>query len=103
MIVTADQLGRFKELVYDRSNLAFPGAREHQLRHWLLQRTQDGGHGSIDDYYAALAADQQEFERFLSLITTRETYFFRMPEHFEALKKDVLPAINEREGRAALQ
>jgi chemotaxis protein methyltransferase CheR len=103
MNVTHEQLDRFKDLVYGRSSLSFPGAREHQLRHWLVQRTVERRHGSVDEYYDALNADHQEFERLLSLITTRETYFFRMPGHFEALRDTILPEITEREGKSALQ
>lgn len=95
-------IGRIKELVYQRSHLTFPDTREIQLRRWLLQRMEETGHGSLDEYYAALLTDESEFKRLIALITTKETYFFRMPEQFEALSEIVLPEIIDREGRLAM-
>lgn len=102
MEVTSDQMVRFKELVYDRSCLSFPQSREPQLRRWLVQLATAGKYRSFDEYYLALCSDIHEFERLVSLITTRETYFFRMPGQFEALRDVVLPEIVDREGRASL-
>ena len=102
MEITSDQLERFKELVYSRSNLTFPGNRETQLQRWLTQRIVESNARSADEYYRSLSADPREFERLAALITTRETYFFRMPGQFDALRDAVLPEIVEREGRASL-
>jgi chemotaxis protein methyltransferase CheR len=103
MHITNDQLDRFKELVYSRSNLSFPGNREQQLLRRLAQRAADARFRSVDEYYQALASDPNEFERLVALITTRETYFFRMPGQFEALRDVVLPEIVDREGKASLR
>jgi chemotaxis protein methyltransferase CheR len=101
MHLTGSDLERFKRLVYERSLLSFPAAREEQFKRSLVQRIKEGDFRSPDDYYTVLHADAGEFDRLLSLITTQETYFFRMPEHFEILDEVVLPGIIEREGRAA--
>jgi chemotaxis protein methyltransferase CheR len=88
--------------VYGRSCLSFPQSRELQLRRWLVQLATAGKYRSFDEYYQALCSDIHEFERLVSLITTRETYFFRMPGQFEVLRDVVLPEIVDREGRASL-
>ncbi len=100
---TTDAIDRIKDLVYSRSHLSFPPSREAQLKRWLIQRTEEGGHDSLDAYYRVLVTNDQEFDRLLSLITTRETYFYRMPAQFRTLADRVLPAIVEREGREALR
>jgi chemotaxis protein methyltransferase CheR len=100
--LTGSDLERFKQLVYERSHLAFPAAREAQFRRSLAQRMKEGNYRSSADYYDILHRDTGEFDHLLSLITTQETYFFRMPEHFQILADFVLPEIVEREGRAAL-
>jgi chemotaxis protein methyltransferase CheR len=102
MELTADDIGRFKDLVYRRSHLFFPASREGQLHRWIKQRAAQGGYRSADAYYQALSSDREEFEQLIGLITTRETYFFRMPGHFSALDKVVLPEISGREGKKAL-
>ncbi len=97
-----EDIGMFKALVYERSHLFFPESRELQLRRWIMQRVEEGNHGSLRDYYRVLAGDSEEFGRLISLITTRETYFFRMPEHFEVIGEYVLPQIIDSEGRKAM-
>jgi len=102
MEFTAEQMARFKELVYDRSHLSFPRSREQQLRQFLAQRAKAGAYRSGDEYFQVLSSDDAEFAHLITLITTRETYFFRMPGQFEALRNLVLPAIAEREGKNSL-
>jgi len=103
MELTAENLVMFKDLVYHRCHLSFPQSRETQLRRWLLHRLEEGQHGSLAEYYRVLSTNDQEFERLIALITTRETYFFRMPEQFEALRDMVLPKIIDREGKKSIQ
>lgn len=102
MNLTEENIARCKDLVYSRSNLCFPPSRESHLRRWVLQRTREGGYDSFDAYFRALLTNSKEFEKLISLITTKETYFFRMPEHFQALSSIVLPEIMEREGKKGL-
>lgn len=103
MHLTQEDIARCKDLVYGKSNLSFPPSREAQLRRCILQGAADSGYRSFQDYFQALNSDRIQLERFIALITTRETYFFRMPEQFEALEKAVLPRIEEREGKKALK
>ena len=102
MNLTEENIARCKDLVYSRSNLCFPASRESQLRRWILQRTGEGGYETFDAYFRALISNSKEFDRLITLITTKETYFFRMPEQFHALSAVVLPEIMEREGKKAI-
>jgi chemotaxis protein methyltransferase CheR len=103
MEVTSDQMVRFKDLVYRRSHLTFHQSREPQLRRWIVQLASEGKYRTFEEYYHALSSDAREFEQLLVLITTRETYFYRMPNQFEVLRNVVLPEIVEREGMLSLQ
>lgn len=102
MDLDSDGIEMIKELIYQRSYLSFPESRGTQLRRWLMQRLVDGSYSSLREYHRVLCTDESEFRRLLSLITTKETYFFRMPEQFEALRDIVLPEIVDREGRKAM-
>lgn len=102
MDIYKESIGKIKALVYERSHLSFPENRDYQLRRWLEQRMQECNFATPDEYYLALYNDESEFSRLISLITTKETYFFRMPEQFEALSEIVLPDIIDREGRQAM-
>jgi chemotaxis protein methyltransferase CheR len=103
MEVTSDQMVKFKDLVYRRSHLTFNQSREPQLRRWIVQLAAEGKCRTFEEYYHALCSDARKFEQLLALITTRETYFFRMPNQFEVLRNTVLPEIVEREGMLSLQ
>jgi chemotaxis protein methyltransferase CheR len=103
MEVTSDQMVRFKDLVYRRSHLTFHQSREPQLRRWIVQLATEGKYRTFEEYYHALLSDTREFEQLLVIITTRETYFYRMPNQFEVLRNVVLPEIVEREGMLSLQ
>ncbi len=100
---SAGDIAKFKNLVYDRYHLSFGRGREDQLRRWLMQRVEEGGYPSLSEYYRVLCTSDQEFERLIALITTKETYFFRMPGQFEALRETALPEIIDREGKKAMQ
>ena len=103
MELTAENISALKALVYDRCHLSFPRGRESQLRRWFTQHAEEGQHRSFEDYYRAISTKDGEFERLISLITTRETYFFRMPEQFDVLRERVLPEIIDGEGKRAMK
>ena len=103
MELTAENISAIKDLVYGRCHLSFPRGRESQLRRWFTQHAAEGQHRSFEDYYRAISTNDGEFERLISLITTRETYFFRMPEQFDVLRERVLPEIIEGEGKKAMK
>jgi chemotaxis protein methyltransferase CheR len=103
MELTTENMIRFKDLIYSRTYLSFSRRREDVLRRWILQQAENVRCRSLDDYYRLLSSDEKEFERLIARITTRETYFFRMPGHFETLAEVVLPEIVEREGEKALR
>jgi chemotaxis protein methyltransferase CheR len=101
MEFTTEIMIRFKDLIYSRTYLSFSWRREDLLRRWILQQAEALRCRSLDDYYELLSSDGKEFEQLIALVTTRDTYFFRMPGHFEALAEVVLPEIAEREGGKA--
>jgi chemotaxis protein methyltransferase CheR len=103
MEFTSENMIRFKDLIYSRTYLSFSRRREDMLRRWILQRATAARCRSLDDYQRLLISDEKEFEQLIALITTRVTYFFRMPGHFETLADVVLPEIAEREGKKALR
>ena len=103
MEFTTENMIRFKNLIYSRTYLSFSRWREDLLRSWILQRAGAVHSRSLDGYYQLLSSDEKEFEQLIALITTRNTYFFRMPGHFQVLSEVVLPEIVEREGAKVLR
>ncbi len=61
----------------------------------------NGGWRSYSDYMDAVEADRSEKleKELVNLLTTNHTYFMRESEHFDFLRKEVLPWLKEKEAR----
>ena len=71
--------------------------RSADLAALLERRMQAAGSSHFADYRHLLErADGAEWAALAPLLTVPETYFFRMPEHFEALALDALPEVMRR-------
>jgi chemotaxis protein methyltransferase CheR len=92
---------RFQELVYGRSSLRFSPSRLIHLEMQLRERVKARGLPNYEDYFQLLQEDVREFDALIEGITTKETYFFRLPGQFRALAKDVLPRVEDRLAREA--
>jgi chemotaxis protein methyltransferase CheR len=71
---------------------------EPTLRGRLLRCIRDGAAASEEDletYLDTLAAREDVFQNLLNRVTVQETSFFRHPEHFTVLARDILPVLPE--------
>jgi chemotaxis protein methyltransferase CheR len=69
-------------------------SRQQDLAAILRQRMRLNGCSDYSTYQRTLET-AAEWEALAPLLTVAETYFFRMPSHFEALAEDVLPRVIE--------
>ncbi|HZI16259.1 MAG TPA: protein-glutamate O-methyltransferase CheR [Myxococcus sp.] len=84
-------------LVEERAGLTTPSclaAAEEGIRRAMAR----AGLDDLDAYRARLARDDAALDDLLIELTIGETYFFRTPEHFEHLRRVVLPELRERHG-----
>jgi chemotaxis protein methyltransferase CheR len=84
-------------LVEERAGLTTPSclaAAEEGIRRAMAR----AGLDDLDAYRARLAQDAAALDDLLIELTIGETYFFRTPEHFEHLRRVVLPELRERHG-----
>jgi chemotaxis protein methyltransferase CheR len=71
--------------------------QQSHLRGRLRRCIQDeaaAGNQDIDDYIDGLAAHRGAFQSLVNHITVQESGFFRHPEHFEVLARDILPHLS---------
>lgn len=94
--LTTEMLNNFQELIYGQCSLRFSPSRLINLEMQLLERMKTREIPSYEDYFRLLQEDHQEFDTLIEGITTKETHFFRLPDQFEALAKQVIPRIEER-------
>ncbi|MDI6703891.1 MAG: CheR family methyltransferase [bacterium] len=95
---------RFQEFISKNSGIYIDNSNLDSLRIALIARiTRDMCFKDFNDYYNFLKfhpKGKEEFNELLSLITITETYFFREPNQFDALKDYIIPEIvNEKKER----
>lgn len=90
---------RAADYVAARTGLAFAPHRNSELIRGLRQaEDQAGWPGDPERLVRRLESDPESWERLLDQITVGETYFFREPEHFEFVRREVLPGIVAERG-----
>ncbi len=102
MHLPTNLLNRFQELIYQKCSLNFSASRLINFETQLRERTKDRGLDSYEEYFKLLKNDDQEMNTLIEKITTKETYFFRLPGQFDVLQNKVLPQIEELLSKQAL-
>lgn len=79
-------------LMYDTIGLTFNDSKKPLVSSRLLARMQRLGLDGFEDYYELIAGghDAGEFQMAIDLLTTNETYFFREPQHFDLLERELI-------------
>jgi chemotaxis protein methyltransferase CheR len=82
-------------LVRDVTGNIIPPARFSFLEEVAIRRAHARGFPGLAEYVRALAAREieEEWKNVISLITVKESYFFRAPQQFEGFRTDVLPKL----------
>jgi chemotaxis protein methyltransferase CheR len=87
------ELDRLAHYVSGRTGLVFPPYRRSDLERGLNQAAAQLGASSVEALTAELESDKSSWDRLLAQVTIGETYFFREPEHFAFVRRQVLPAL----------
>lgn len=95
--LSAREFELFRRLIREESGIELNDSHVDALRISLSARTSARHFRDYLEYYDFLQQNPhgEEFKELLNLITTNETFFFRMPAHFAALREHILPKILE--------
>ncbi len=85
-----------RALIEKRSGVCFDSSRERFFSTRVREHLQAKGLASPSDLMSRVLSSNVEYEALLQCLLTHETFFFRYPSAFEALKKRVLPEIHSR-------
>ncbi|MFY1827167.1 CheR family methyltransferase [Myxococcus fulvus] len=85
-------------LVEERAGLAPPSCPA-SAEEGISRAMARAGVGDFETYRLRIADDAAAMDDLLTELTIGETYFFRTPEHFEHLRRVVLPGLRERHGQ----
>lgn len=84
----------FQKLIFDSAGITMSDAKKSLISGRLGKRVRLLNLQSYDEYLSYLTkgegAKNSEFQLFIDLLTTNETYFFREPQHFDFLRQQIL-------------
>jgi chemotaxis protein methyltransferase CheR len=83
----------FVKKVYKLTGIDLSLYKEKQMKRRLESLISNKKFKSFDEYYNALLNDKALYDEFLDYITINVTEFFRNPNQWEILEKDLLPSI----------
>lgn len=91
------QFSRVSTLVYQVSGLNLHEGKFGLVRSRLASKVREAGLKDVDSYLARLHADRsgRELALLVDALTTNKTSFFREPRHFELLRQQVLPELQQ--------
>jgi chemotaxis protein methyltransferase CheR len=89
--LSEDTFFRISELMHGSIGLCLPPAKKALVASRLGPRIQRLGLDSFDEYLTLIdgAAQPDEFQMAVDLLTTNETYFLREPAHFSVLEREL--------------
>jgi chemotaxis protein methyltransferase CheR len=90
---------RFRDLILARTGMLFGPRRRDALAHGLSAAAGRTGRENLGQYYRLLQwakTDSEPWDDLLGAITVGETYFFRNPAQFDALRYHILPDLIAR-------
>jgi len=103
-IMRQHEFERFSALIYDEAGIKIPPVKKTMLEARLQKRLKALGMHSFEEYadfVFSLEGQRQEMVHLVDVVTTNKTDFFREPQHFDFLVRQVLPNLRHgREGSA---
>ncbi|HPT27707.1 MAG TPA: protein-glutamate O-methyltransferase CheR [Bryobacteraceae bacterium] len=102
--VTDAQFREVRDLAYRTFGLDLKEGKEALVSARLGKRVSELGLGTIGEYLELLNGDRtgRELTSLIDVLTTNYTSFQREPQHFDLLRKQILPGIAAAHGRTGI-
>ncbi|MEQ8525970.1 MAG: protein-glutamate O-methyltransferase CheR [Gracilimonas sp.] len=93
-----DDFQRVKDILYSYCGIFLQEGKEALVQSRLMKRMRKLGIGSFSEYldFIEQPASGGEFLSFVDVLTTNKTNFFREVQHFEFIKKHIIPTMGGR-------
>lgn len=93
-----DLARRLAAVIEQTTGNVIPEGQYPHLRDIVARRAVEAGYTGLEPYVSGLERGtlHREWRKLLPDITIKESFLFRIPEQFEALARDLLPAIVDR-------
>lgn len=90
---------QIRRLAYDTFGLDLKQGKEELVTARLRRLVRKGGHRSFQEYYRSIVQDPtgESLIAMIDALATNHTSFLREPDHFEFLRREVLPGLASRD------
>jgi len=90
--ISDKEFGQFQRFIFQSAGITLSAAKKALVCGRLSKRLQQRQMKSYSEYFRLLSSgeDAREVQMAIDLLTTNETYFFREPKHFDALRQHAL-------------
>ena len=95
----ANDYEKFKKDIFSLTQIDLSSYKERQMKRridTLIQRHKINGY---DEFVKAIKTDQKLFDDFVAYLTINVSEFYRNPEQWEMLDKDIFPALIKKFGK----
>lgn len=89
----------FKQSIYDMTKIDLESYKERQMKRRIEALIAKHGINSYADYVAKLKTDKIALDEFINYITINVSEFYRNPEQWALLEKEVFPYLFEHFGK----
>ncbi len=94
-----DSYETFKQSIYQMTKIDLNAYKERQMKRRIEALISKHGINSFNDYVNKLNTDKAAFDEFINYITINVSEFFRNPEQWTLLEREVFPYLLEHFGK----
>jgi len=89
----------FKKKILEYVGINLSYYKEKQMKRRIESLMKKNGFQNYADYYSALTKDQRLFNEFINYLTINVSEFYRNPQQWEILEREIMPYILKRAKR----
>jgi chemotaxis protein methyltransferase CheR len=89
----------FKKAVYDMTKIDLNAYKEKQMKRRIDTLITKNGIDGYQNYVSLLRSNKEKFDEFVNYLTINVSEFYRNPEQWEYLDKEVIPDLINKFGR----
>lgn len=98
-VFTGKHFEKAKQELYDYAGIALADHKQDMVYNRLVRRLRELGLDNFDEYFQCLDSSPAEFTQFINALTTNLTAFFRERHHFDYVKSQIVPVIQNNPDR----
>jgi len=83
----------FKKEIYNMTKINLSYYKEKQMKRRINSLIKKNNYDTYEDYIKAIKTDKELFNEFINYLTINVSEFYRNPEQWEVLERDILPDI----------